>query len=83
VPDIAVQLEAAKAGLGIAYLPCFLADPSAELARVPPGRSHPRWPCWVLTHPDLRATERVRVFVSFIAEALKAKQDLLTGGRSG
>jgi hypothetical protein len=36
-----------------------------------------------LTHPDLRATERVRVFVGFIAEALKAKQDLLTGGRAG
>ena len=79
IPDVAVQVEAAKAALGIAYLPCFLADPIPELARIPPGRSHARWPCWVLTHPDLRATERVRVFVRFIIEALKAKEDLLTG----
>ena len=80
VPEVMIQRAAARAGLGIAHLPCFLGDKDPDLRRVPPGRTKPARPGWVLTHPALRTTERVRVFVQFIVTAINGYADLV-GGR--
>ncbi len=52
------QVSAAAAGLGLAALPCFLADADSRLKRV----SEPRevTSVFVLRHPDHRSTARVR-----------------------
>ena len=76
-----VQLAAAKAGMGLAMLPCFMGDSEPELARVPPGKPGPDWDIWILTHEDLRATARVRAFMDFRAEAFHRQRDLLEGRR--
>ena len=76
-----VQLAAAKAGMGLAMLPCFMGDTEADLLRVPPGKPEPAWDIWILTHEDLRATARVRAFMDFMADAFLGHRDLLEGRR--
>ena len=73
------QLEAAKAGLGLSILPCFLGDTEPTLRRLPPATATPSRDIWILTHEDLRHTARVNKFVDFIAKAILAKRDLLEG----
>lgn len=75
------QLEAAKAGLGIAMLPCFVGDTEPSLRRVPPGTTQPARPIWLLTHEDLRTTARVRAFMEFFRETFRRHRDLLEGNR--
>jgi DNA-binding transcriptional LysR family regulator len=77
--DPEVQLEACKAGMGIARLGCFAADPEAELRRLPPGEPDGRMAIWILTHPDLKSTLRVRSFMEFLARAMGRRRDLLEG----
>lgn len=74
-----IQLAAAKAGMGMAVLPCFMGDTEFDLRRVPPGIATPDRDIWLLTHEDLRHTARVRLFIDFMAKAILVKKDLLEG----
>ncbi len=75
------QLEACRAGMGVTAMLCLLGDAEPELARLP--GDHPTWqyPFWLLTHRDLRRTARVRAFMDFITEGIRADLDLLEGRR--
>lgn len=73
------QLEAVKAGMGLAMLPCYMADTEPTLRRVPPANVTPSRDIWILTHEDLRHTARVRRFTDFVAKGILAKKDLLEG----
>ncbi|MDJ0707015.1 MAG: LysR family transcriptional regulator [Leptolyngbyaceae cyanobacterium MO_188.B28] len=77
--NVVAQLAAAKAGLGIARLPCFMGDPEPTLQRVPPGGTAPCHDVWILTHKDLVSTARIQTFMDFMAEAFRQKRDLLEG----
>ena len=70
---------AAKAGLGMVRLRCFMGDRIPELQRIPPGKVIQGNPGWVLTLDDLRTTERVRTFMAFMAKAISQKKDLIEG----
>ena len=74
-----VQLEAAKAGMGLAMLPCFMGDTEPALRRLPPATPMSDRDIWLLTHEDLRHTARVRRFLDCMAEAILAKRDLIEG----
>lgn len=74
-----LQQAAAQAGLGMVMLPCYRGDQDPALQRIPPGNVIQGKPGWVLTLDDLRTTERVRVFVAFIAKAIWQHVDLLEG----
>jgi len=77
--NTSLLIEAARAGLGVIPLPCFWGDPDNELLRAiePPGDS--KLDLWLLTHPDLRNTARVRALMNFLHESLKHSIDLLEG----
>lgn len=79
VSDPQAQLEAVKEGLGFAYLFCFMADPEPGLVRIPGQAKKILVPAWVLTHPDLVATERVRVCVRFLVDAIFKHESQLLG----
>ena len=79
--DLSLQVQAAKAGLGISILPCFIADNEPGLVRVPPGDTLPGRDLWLLTHEDLRYTARVRKFIDFMADAILKRRDLFEGRR--
>lgn len=71
--------EAVEAGIGIGFLPCFIADTKPGLTRLAapdPGFSAD---LWLLTHPDLRHSPRVRLFLDFIAVELGRMKPLIEG----
>ena len=72
-------LAAVRAGLGLAALPCFLADPEPGLRRLGPVMPEMATGLWLLTHADLRKVARVRAFLDFIAEELGRCRPLLEG----
>lgn len=80
--SVLVQLEAAKAGMGIGMLPCLIGDSEPSLCRLPPGIPKPAYDLWLLTHRDVRATARLRVFTKFLADAITAESDRLGGRQS-
>lgn len=76
--SIVGQVEAAAAGIGYAALPCFVGDRHSAVARVgepyDTGRA-----LWLLTHPDLRQSARVRAFMDFFGEELAKRRRLFEG----
>ena len=77
------QLAAARAGLGLAALPCFLADGEPALERVLPPEPAIASELWLLTHPELRRSARIRAFMDHLAESLRAERARLAGEASG
>ncbi len=72
-------LAACRAGVGVALLPCFLADPESALRRLAPPDRALTTDLWLLTHPDLRRSARVRALLDFLFEALKPMRPRLAG----
>ena len=83
ITDPYVTIEAVRAGIGMSILPCFMGDTEPGLHRMPPGRLQRQSDLWVLTHEDLRNTARIRVFTSFVADALLRHRDLMEGRAEG
>jgi DNA-binding transcriptional LysR family regulator len=74
------QLVAAKAGIGVALLPCYLGDGHAELARaladpIPDLAGE----LWIVTHADLKDTARVRAFFDIVGEGLTRERGVFEG----
>lgn len=67
-----MMLHAARAGLGIAEVPTFLADGDPLLARLWPSRVRP-YDMWLVLHGDLNRTARVRAVAEAIADAFHEK----------
>lgn len=79
IPDLLDQAQAAAAGMGMAALPCFYADQFTNLVRIPGTEVVSTRPFWVLTHPDLRSSVRIRTFVRFLVKAIAKQESQLTG----
>jgi DNA-binding transcriptional LysR family regulator len=69
--------EAAAGGLGLALLPCFVGDSTPGLARLCPPIAELQGELWLLTHPDLRNTARVRAFVNYCIVEMSKRRKLL------
>ena len=82
LPDMTMQVEAVASGMGIGILASGIADLRDDLVRVTPVWRDPPIEVWLLTHPDLRGSARVKAFTDSIFTQLKAKRDLLEGERS-
>lgn len=75
------QMVAARAGLGLAVLPCYLGDPEPGLVRAlssGPVTALAR-ELWMVTHQDLRRTARVRAFFDVVTSGIGSDLDLITG----
>lgn len=70
---------AARSGLGVAPLPCYLADPDPELRRVQPPVADMASALWLLTHPDLRRVARIRAVLDYTGARLADRRPLLEG----
>lgn len=75
--------QAARSGLGLAVLPCYLADGDPELLRVRPPLPELANKLWLLTHPDARKTARIATFLRFISGELSAQRAILEGRAAG
>ncbi|QEA38239.1 LysR family transcriptional regulator [Pistricoccus aurantiacus] len=73
------MLAAVRAGLGQGVLPCYLADAEPTLRRRSAMIPELTIDLWLLTHPDLRRTARVRTFFEVVAQAIEARNAVLLG----
>ena len=78
--SLMVQAAAVQAGLGVGVLPCFLVS-TAGVERLWPPLSELSGALWVLTHPDLRRTPRIRAVLDFFYDALMADRGRLEADR--
>ncbi len=72
--------EAVEAGVGIGYLPCFIGDARPSLMRLAPPEPEFGSDLWLLTHPDLRHSARVRVFLDFLAAQIAKRRSFIEDG---
>jgi DNA-binding transcriptional LysR family regulator len=72
--------EAVESGIGIGPLPCFIADSRPALMRLTPPNPDFSAGLWLLTHPDLRQSARVRAFLDFMAAEIGKQRKLIEGG---
>ena len=77
--DAEAQLVAARNGLGMTTLPCFVGDADPLLARVPGTVLHMQGALWILTQGETRKTKRVRLFTESVFRRLEAYSALLAG----
>jgi DNA-binding transcriptional LysR family regulator len=73
------QLVAARAGIGLAVLPCYLGDVEPELVRLFEPVPELARELWIVTHADLRHTARVRAFLEMVGEGIVRERALLEG----
>jgi DNA-binding transcriptional LysR family regulator len=71
--------EAVEQGLGIGHLPCFIGDVRPGLVRLGPPNPEFAADLWLLTHPDLRHSPRVRVFLDFLAAEVAKQRKIIEG----
>lgn len=68
--SVACTIRLAKAGLGLAVLPCAIAGQKPGLIRIAEVPDTFGLDLWLLTHEDLRHTARIRAVLDFLATAL-------------
>lgn len=77
--DLAALHNAARVGLGIAVLPHFLAAPDDALALVPEPVCPTLRQIWLVMHPDVKRSPRVRLVADLLIELLGEARALLGG----
>ena len=79
VDDTLLTLAALRQGGGLAFLPCFMGDSDDRLERFrAPDPTHDLG-LWLLYHPDLRRTKRVRVFREHMVARVAEQSSLFEG----
>ncbi|GAB6845354.1 DNA-binding transcriptional LysR family regulator [Methylorubrum rhodinum] len=71
--------EAVAAGIGIGALPCYVADRRPSLRRLSGPEPELAAELWLLTHPDLRRSVRVRAFLEHMAGEIAPLRASLEG----
>jgi DNA-binding transcriptional LysR family regulator len=74
-------INAAAEGMGVTMLPCYLGDVDRRLVRVTETIEPLTLELWILTHPDLRHTARVKALMGYLYDALKQEAELFEGKR--
>lgn len=73
------RFVALQAKMGLARAACFMADTHPELVRLRGTEPFPTLDFWVLTHPDLRQSPRIRAVMDDLVQVLRDKRDLIKG----
>ncbi|RLA05760.1 MAG: hypothetical protein DRQ60_05415 [Gammaproteobacteria bacterium] len=60
--------------MGLARMPCYVADAEPDLQRLDLTRPPSTWGVWVLSHGDLRSTARVRVCREFQIDIIERQR---------
>ncbi len=78
--DMALALHAAiRSGMGVGFMPCAYGDVDPLLQRIRPVQPEFGIDIWLLTHPDLRSTARVRAFMEHAATYFADHQSQFNG----
>jgi DNA-binding transcriptional LysR family regulator len=71
--------EAAAGGVGLALLPCYVGTSIPGLAQLTAPLPELEAELWLLTHPDLRNTARVRAFLDFCVAQIEQRRGVMEG----
>lgn len=80
ISNILTQLAAARGGVGLCVLPCFMCASRPDLIRVLPAEIRIVRSYWLVIHSDLRQLPRVRAAADFITEAVRVERGLFLPG---
>ncbi|MFC6639628.1 LysR family transcriptional regulator [Sulfitobacter sediminilitoris] len=84
VDDMQTMRSMVRNGVGIAALPCYMADPDPGLSRLfPDPIFEGALDIWVLRHPAVRQVARLRLMTEFLADTILSDRDLFEGERPG
>lgn len=75
--DLALVVAAARAKMGMVFMPCLFASDYEKLVRVPGATIVHHSDLWVLTHKDLRLSARLRAVREVIAGEFERLRPLL------
>ncbi len=73
------QLDAAEQGLGLAVLPCYIADRHPQLMRYLSPTQCVSQDIWLVIQQGLRAAPRVRVIADMVAAVVSDNRKKLEG----
>lgn len=79
VNEIMTMVDAVKNNMGLARMPCYVADAEPNLRRIDLSLTPSNWGVWVLSHVDLRSTARVRVCREFLIHIIERQSSLIEG----
>lgn len=74
--------EAVAAGIGLALIPFFIGSNLPRVRQLTPRIPEVGGDLWLLTHPDLRQTARVRAFMDYAGVELAKKRRMIEGDAS-
>jgi DNA-binding transcriptional LysR family regulator len=77
--DLATIHEATRAGLGVAALPRFLADDDPALIEIETSEPAVSREIWLIVHPDLRRSPRVRAVMDALVAMVERHRAVLEG----
>ena len=81
--SLALMAQATREGLGIAMLPCYVADPDPTLRRLAKPDLRHVADLWLLSHPDLRDNARLGAARAVVSRALLRRDALFRGDARG
>lgn len=76
--SLTCQAAAVVAGLGVCALPCVFGDREPSLQRVG-SKVIGQHEIWLVVHPDVRVSARVRVVLDYLTRVVKQEAALLAG----
>lgn len=77
--NVFVHVEATRAGAGIGFLPCFMADRHADLMRLLPDDFKEQLPYWMVLRPDSLSQPAVAAVVNALRMQTAAFKQTLLG----
>lgn len=80
--DVFVHVEATRAGGGIGFLPCFMADRHKDLVRLMPNKLAEQLSYWMVLRPDSMRRPPVAAVAQALREQTLAHRDALLGHKS-
>jgi len=66
-------------GLAVGLLPCFIGDPDPRLTRLSGSEPLVQREVWLLVHPELRHSARVRVVIDWLVEFWNTERQAFAG----
>jgi DNA-binding transcriptional LysR family regulator len=75
-----MRIEAVRAGVGVALLPCYAGDGDPLLERLSPPIPELAADYWVIVHRDLRRAACVRAVIGWIRRLFTEQRSSLAGG---
>lgn len=82
IDDIVTRHMAAVAGQGLTRGACYMAEQEPAMMRLPGAKVTPAQQLWILTHPDLRDTPRIKTLMQFLAAEMLSKKALVEGSNN-